>query len=172
MRLSAVILLATISLASATTCPSVPNADFTQVSGPAVDGMCPIGFVCISHPRDGNVCYSDRSIGPCVGNQCPTPYTCVVLNGMNNCYDLSGGNSCIDKDPNCPLYLKNGYCRSKLYTAAEKKASCCATCAFNTACQDADPNCPLYEKNSKYCNSTTSTELQKVNFCRKTCGVC
>ncbi|CAJ0575630.1 unnamed protein product, partial [Mesorhabditis spiculigera] len=170
MSLPPIVIFCAILALTSAVCPAVePNSNVVSL-GPAIDGTCSNGLLCLNDPRYGDYCYRAPSVGPCVSDQCPAPYTCILA--VNGCYDLSGGDSCKDKDPNCALYLKNGYCRSKLYTPAEKRDSCCKTCGFDTACQDADPNCPLYENNSKYCNSSTSSEAQKISTCRKTCGVC
>ncbi|CAJ0566004.1 unnamed protein product, partial [Mesorhabditis spiculigera] len=169
MSLHTVVFFAILALTSAV-CPLVDKNLDALSMGPSVDGKCPSGLVCLNDARYGDFCYLTQSFGPCVSDECPAPYTCIVE--VDRCYDLSGGNECQDKDPNCALYLQNGYCRSKLYTTAEKSESCCKTCGFDSVCQDADPNCPLYENNSKYCNSTTASEAQKISTCKKTCGVC
>ncbi|CAJ0575862.1 unnamed protein product, partial [Mesorhabditis spiculigera] len=189
MTLKAVVLFVAISLTPtlAYYCPAVLDSHGV---GPSLDGFC---------SNDGSLfcgyelaslgslsCYSThqcvtiqnpepmRILGPSLGVHClpSTSTTCILVNGERQCYDLTEYETCTDKDPNCLLYLHNGYCRSKLYTTAEKKNSCCQTCGFDTACQDADPNCPLYENNSKYCNSTAFAEDQKISKCKKTCGVC
>ncbi|CAJ0575937.1 unnamed protein product, partial [Mesorhabditis spiculigera] len=175
-----VILLACASLASAELVTVISGG--VNIGLP-VGGLCPTGSFEALTPQGYIACYMDLKkcdlkilnpspadqSGPSVGGECPTGYACII---GEICYSVMPTSTCVDKTTNCDLYLKNGFCRSKLYTAAQKKDSCCKTCKFDAACQDADPNCPLYEKNSKYCNGTTATEAQKVSTCRKTCGVC
>ncbi|CAJ0575861.1 unnamed protein product, partial [Mesorhabditis spiculigera] len=180
MPLSALIFLATVALVSATPyCPEVYGA--IETGNATTTGKCPSGMFCGTTPTGARRCYETREsiylknpditrmIGPCIADMCPDPYMCFVMDGLNECYDFSTPDNCVDKDPNCALYLKNGYCRSKLYTVDQKIDSCCFTCGFKNVCQDADWKCA---STNGYCNGNATTEAQKVDFCRKTCGIC
>ncbi|CAJ0575895.1 unnamed protein product, partial [Mesorhabditis spiculigera] len=104
----------------------------------------------------------------CVNGICPANYVCGA---GNVCYAATPVN-CVDASTNCATWVKNGFCRNAFYKTADKKTSCCKSCGFDTVCRDADPNCPTYDRTQNYCAGTSVTEIQKINTCKKTCGVC
>ncbi|CAJ0565687.1 unnamed protein product, partial [Mesorhabditis spiculigera] len=142
-----------------------------QIDGPPIGGLCLGGNAFRALTIQGDLACYRYSSPPCdlvikdkdPGRQggrlqeghCPTGFACIA---GDVCYDVISPDICRDNDSNCVLYRDNGFCRSKLYTTAQKKDACCRTCLYYYDCQDADPDCPLYEKNNNYCNNSTDTE--------------
>ncbi|CAJ0575649.1 unnamed protein product, partial [Mesorhabditis spiculigera] len=49
---------------------------------------------------------------------------------LATCQQRTTSMPCMDRDPNCPLYVGNGFCQSTLYSRSQIQFSCAKSCGM------------------------------------------